>query len=95
MNPSVNGTRSSLSHRAVKAVVVELGLRGQVRFEHLNFVGPQKFVNGGAALRGEDGCAAQLQKQQSELRVSSWLDNHAEYVVIQIHLLVGYKPPKY
>src|SRR6185437_12016854 len=46
MNPSVNGTRSSLSHRAVKAVVVELGLRCQVRLQHLNFVCPQKLVNG-------------------------------------------------
>src|SRR4051794_12582151 len=46
MNPSVNGTgSSSLSHRAVQAVVVELGLRRQVRLQHLHAVGPQKFVD--------------------------------------------------
>src|SRR5579864_7065011 len=39
------GKSSLLPHRAVKAVVIELGLRGQVRLEHLYLVAPQEFVN--------------------------------------------------
>src|ERR1044071_6241058 len=45
MKPSVGTERISLSHCAVQAAVIKLGLRGQMRFQYLHAVRPQIFMD--------------------------------------------------
>src|ERR1035441_8206091 len=48
MKPSTPGIiiRSYSAHRAIQMLVVDLGSRGHVRFQDLDFVGAQDFVDG-------------------------------------------------